>query len=29
MAGGNYAASSVPFPQDFPGAVQGEMAATR
>lgn len=29
MAGGNYAASGVPFPNDFPAAVQAEMAASR
>ena len=29
MAGGNYAASGVPFPKDFPEAVQGEIAAAR
>jgi hypothetical protein len=26
MAGGNYAASQVPFPTGFPGAVQAEIA---
>jgi hypothetical protein len=29
MAGGNYAASSVPFPKDFPGAVDAEIAAAK
>lgn len=29
MAGGNYAASGVPFPKDFPEAVQGEILAAR
>ena len=27
MAGGNYAASGVPFPKDFPAAVEAEIAA--
>ena len=29
MAGGNYAASEVPFPKGFPDAVQAEIAAAR
>jgi hypothetical protein len=29
MAGGNYPAAAVPFPTDFPGAVQAEIAAAR
>ena len=29
MAGGNYAASEVPFPSGFPDAVQAEIAAAR
>ncbi len=29
MAGGNYAASEVPFPKAFPDAVQAEIAAAR
>jgi hypothetical protein len=29
MAGGNYAASEVPFPKRFPDAVQAEIAAAR
>jgi hypothetical protein len=29
MAGGNYAASGVPFPKDFPAAVDAEIAAAR
>ena len=29
MAGGNYAATEVPFPKEFPGAVQAEIAAAR
>ncbi len=28
MAGGNYPAAGVPFPKDFPAAVDAEMAAT-
>jgi hypothetical protein len=29
MVGGNYAASQVPFPKDFAGAVQSEIAASK
>lgn len=29
MAGGNYAAAGVPFPQDFPAAVDAEIAVAR
>jgi hypothetical protein len=29
VAGGNYPVSEVPFPKDFPEAVQVEIAATR
>jgi hypothetical protein len=29
MAGGNYAASGVPFPKDFPAAVDAEIAAAK
>jgi hypothetical protein len=29
MAGGNYAASGVPFPKDFPAAVNAEIAAAK
>ena len=29
MAGGNYAASGVPFPKDFPEAVKSEISAAR
>lgn len=29
MAGGNYAAAEVPFPKEFPDAVQAEIAAAR
>ena len=29
IAGGNYAASEVPFPKGFPDAVQAEIAAAR
>jgi hypothetical protein len=29
MAGGNYAASGVPFPKDFPTAVDAEIAAAK
>jgi hypothetical protein len=29
MAGGNYAASGVPFPKGFPDAIQAEIAAAR
>jgi hypothetical protein len=29
MAGGNYAASEVPFPKEFPEAVQAEIAAAK
>jgi hypothetical protein len=29
MAGGNYAAADLPFPKDFPEAVQAEIAATK
>jgi hypothetical protein len=29
MAGGNYAASEVPFPKGFPEAVQAEIAAAK
>jgi hypothetical protein len=29
MAGGNYAASGVPFPNGFPAAVDAEIAAAK
>jgi hypothetical protein len=29
MAGGNYPAAAVPFPKDFPAAIQAEIAASR